>query len=190
MTWGELKAAIQSRLTAALEWIVDTLSVLGNWISETSAIVFEWVKEIALSVDAWVTKIVEMVQAGDTDNLPVDEILVAVFVTVISSYLLYSFVRSFIRLLQYRGGAEPEFQHQPTVVYHGRWKVYGQQPSFWAARRQRLWRKKLMTPEEQKKHIEKVQAQERKKRAKLERRSSRGKSSDRDRIREESKRRL
>ena len=151
----------------------------------------QWLRGITLSAYSWLIKIVEMVQAGYTDSLPVDEILVAVIGTAIGSYLLYSFVRGLYRLFRYGGGGESEFQHQTTVVHHGRWTVYGQQPSFWAEKRQRFWRKKLMTSEEQQKHIEKVQKQERKKRAKAKQRGTSDNSKpDKDKIRDESKRRL
>jgi len=215
MTLGELKIQVGTWLTATWEWIKETTSTIDKWIIDVASGAYEWLLELGTSAHAWLTKIIVMVQEGNTDSLPLDEIILAIPITIFGTYLFYRLLVGLVKLPKWiwhrvnvaahiLAGKPPprpngvrsnnvEPFRGKRVLHQGRWTIHGYEDPFVAEKRRRSWRKKVMTPQEQQRYVEKVQRQERKKRDKAARNKQSGSNTrkpDKEEVREEAKRRL
>lgn len=139
MTYGELK----KRLLELWQSCVNAAQALLDFV-------YNWFYEIG-----------ELISTGNTDALPVGEILLAVIAVNVTVIVLFRLLR-----LVLCGSAKSTASSRALkrVELHGRWSAIGTTDPYATAEKQRLWREKVMTPEQQEANAIRVQKREQRKR--------------------------
>lgn len=118
-----------------------------------------WIDEVLPIVVQWLNGLISKISSGSFANLTHTEIAALAAFVVTLGVLLWKILRRAVR-----SQIDLERSSSRLVKHEGRWTVYGYEQPFKAEHRQRSWRKKLMTPEEQQLYVDRVQEEERKKR--------------------------
>ena len=153
MDWQQFLEDFQSALGTGWEWVKKTAEDCYSYAEPIIERAAEWIRDKSLAGLDWVRGIFQLLWLGEFSRLSGLDILLLVLILMVLIALLSRAVRSL-----FREQLEQEDSVSRGVLYEGRWTVHGYQQPFKAEQRRRAWQKKVMSPKEQQRYVEQVQA--------------------------------
>lgn len=161
MSWDNLLDQLKEALNAAWGWLEGAFSTVQSYLAENLPVWLDWLKENLGPTWEWlVTQYNARAFADLTSDQWIIGGIVVCCILILMVTLRFLLSSSIGDPEDSEPAAEPEPEQVKTtkVLYQGRLTVVGHEDDYVAEKRRDEWRKKVMTPVEQQRYVDSVNA--------------------------------